>query len=245
MAEAKTEQTEKRKAKVTTGLGALDTMLGGLPNGIIILLVGEPGSGSDIFAQQILHAQASKGDAKVAYLTVEKPPDDIQSDMTVRTWEVDNLIGNGNWQFIDGFTPRVNVSKGNAGPKAVLDLLTKNLLSSVKDDRWTAIDSLSYFLANFELKDVISVLDDLIMEARERGGLHFLLAVPGLQDNRTLASMSHLVDGVFEFKLREDQSDPLGEMRIKKLRKAEHVTRLIPYRIGPNGLVIETAKRIA
>jgi len=49
MAEAKTEQTEKRKAKVTTGLGALDTMLGGLPNGIIILLVGEPGSGSDIF----------------------------------------------------------------------------------------------------------------------------------------------------------------------------------------------------
>lgn len=245
MAEAKTEQTEKRKAKVTTGLGALDTMLGGLPNGIIILLVGEPGSGSDIFAQQVLHAQASKGDSKIAYLTVEKPPDDIQSEMTVRNWEVDSLIGNGNWQFIDGFTPRINVSKGNAGPKAVFDILTKNLLNSVKDDRWTAIDTLSYFLANFEMKDVISVIDDLILEARERGGLHFLLAVPGLQDDRILASMSHLVDGVFEFKLRADQSDPLGEMRIKKLNKAEHVTRLIPYRLGPNGLVIETAKRIA
>ncbi|MFQ6011145.1 MAG: RAD55 family ATPase, partial [Nitrososphaerales archaeon] len=190
MADAKVEQTEKRKPRVTTGLGALDTMLGGLPNGIVILLVGEPGSGYEIFAQQILHAQASTGGSKVAYLTVEKPPDDIQSDMTVRNWEVDGLIGNGSWSFLDGFTPRVNVSKGNAGPKAILDLLTNNLLNSVKEDRWTAIDTVSYFLANYEIKDVISVLDDLILQARERGGLHFLLAVPNLQDDRTLASMS-------------------------------------------------------
>ncbi|MCH8022385.1 MAG: hypothetical protein IH932_01385 [Thaumarchaeota archaeon] len=245
MAEAKVEQTEKRKSKVMTGLGAFDTMIGGLPNGIIILLVGEPGSGYDIFAQQVLHAQASKGESKVAYLTVEKPPDDIQNDMIVRNWEVDSLIGNGSWKFLDGFTSRINVSKGNAGPKAVLDILTKNLLNSVKEDRWTAIDTISYFLANFEMKDVISVLDDLILEARERGGLHFLLAVPKIQDDRALAAMSHMVDGIFEFTLRADQSDPLGDMRIKKLRKAEHVTRLIPYRIGPNGLVIETARRIA
>jgi KaiC/GvpD/RAD55 family RecA-like ATPase len=52
-----------RKAKMLrTEIKGLDeTIEGGFPEGSIILLLGDPGTGIDTFAQQILYRQALRG----------------------------------------------------------------------------------------------------------------------------------------------------------------------------------------
>jgi len=75
-----------------TGIDALDRMLGGIPNGSVIVLHGRPGSGFEIFAQQILYNKANSNEGKAHYFTIEHPTEDITSEMYSRNWDVDSLI---------------------------------------------------------------------------------------------------------------------------------------------------------
>lgn len=230
---------------VSTGISALDSMTGGFPNGSVILMAGEPGSGHEIFAQQILYSKAVSNEAQATYFAVERPIEDISSEMLGRQWDVDALMGHKSWEYVDAYSVRQNVIKGAAGAKVLLDLLEDRLSKSIKDGRWTAIDTFSHFILNYDEKDVIPILDDVIGQARERGGLHMLLAVKGLHDQKDLLRFAHHLDGYFEFNLASEESDPIGTIRIRKLRRASHMIRNIPYRITEEGLVIETAVRIA
>jgi len=226
-----------------TGIEALDRMLGGIPNGSVVVLYGKPGSGFDIFAQQILYTKAGMGEAKSTYFTVEHPPEDIASEMASRRWDVNTLIEDGRWEFIDAYTLRTNIRKGVAGEKVLLDILTF-YRSAVSRGVWSALDTISYYFLNYDEKDVMGHIDDIISQAREHVGLHFLLLVEGLHDSKTVTSLAYISDGLLTFGLNPDQSEAAGILRIEKLRKADYVTRLIPYRITDTGLVIETAVRM-
>ncbi|MCK5159674.1 MAG: recombinase RecA, partial [Candidatus Heimdallarchaeota archaeon] len=48
---------------ITSGIAGFDVAIGGkgIPDGSLILLLGEPGSGHEIFALQMLHSQAKAG----------------------------------------------------------------------------------------------------------------------------------------------------------------------------------------
>lgn len=226
-----------------TGIDALDRMLGGIPNGSVVALLGRPGSGFDIFAQQILFTQAESSGAKALYFTVEHPIEDITSEMVSRNWNVDDLIEKNKWEFFDAYTIRANIRKGEVGPKVLLDSL-KEYSKKMNQEVWSVLDTFSYYILNYENKEIMAIVDDIIANARENGGLHFLLIVEGMLDTKTIANISHLTDGLFKFNLDESQSDALGVIRIDKLRKVDYVTRMIPYRIITDGLSIETSVRI-
>lgn len=226
-----------------TGIDALDRMLGGIPNGSVIVLHGRPGSGFDIFAQQILFTQANSNGAKALYFTVEHPIEDITSEMISRNWDIDKLTEKNKWEFFDAYTIRSNIRKGVAGPKVLLDSL-KEYSKKMNQEVWSVLDTFSYYILNYESKEIMEVVDDIIANARENGGLHFLLIVEGMLDTQTITNISHLTDGLFKFNLDESQSDPLGVIRIDKLRKVDYVTRMIPYKITADGLSIETSVRM-
>lgn len=219
-------------------------MVGGIPNGSVILLTGRPGSGFDIFAQQALYNSSRDGNCRVLYVTVDRPPEDIETEMTSRKWDVRSLLADKKWDFLDAYTIRNNVRKGVAGSKYLLDTLT-GIPSTLQVGTWSAIDTLTYLLESLDYKDFMSVLDELIRNAREKGGLHFLLLVQGLQEPKVTTSIAHMADGLINFRLDPQQTEAYGNLRIVKLRMAHHVTRLIPYRIVENGLSIETVTRVA
>jgi len=226
-----------------TGIDALDRMLGGIPNGSVVSLYGRPGSGFDIFAQQILFTQASLNGAKALYFTVEHPIEDISNEMISRGCDVDNLAEKKKWEFFDAYSIRSNIRKGLVGPKVLLDSL-KEYAKKLNQEVWSVLDTFSYYILNYENKEIMEIVDDIISKARENGGLHFLLIVEGMLDTQTIANISHLTDGLFKFTLDESQSDALGVIRIDKLRKVDYVTRMIPYRITETGLTIETSVRM-
>jgi len=232
----------RRGVKLFTGIESLDGILGGFPDGTVLLISGLPGSGFDIFAQQILYTASSTNNCNALYVAVDKPPLEVESEMVERGWRVDAL-DEKKWEFLDAYTVKQNVLKGVTGVKSFTDLF-KGLPSLIKEGRWLAVDTLSSFIEALRFEEVLEVLGELVEKARDNGGLHLLLVVEGLHDEKTLIKLTHTVDGLLNLTLESRYAEPIGLITVKKLRKMDHARRVISYRITENGLVVETATRI-
>ncbi|MCL4437166.1 MAG: RAD55 family ATPase [Thaumarchaeota archaeon] len=227
-----------------TGLETLDRMLGGIPEGSVVVLSGKPGSGFDIFAQQVLYSRVTTDGVKALYFTIEHPPEDVAAEMFSRNWNVEQLMEKKKWEFFDASTIRSNIRKGVASPKVLLsalDVYHKKLERNV----WSAMDTFSYYLMHYDLQEVMGYVDDIVSKAREVGGLHLLLTVEGMLDTQTITSLAYLTDGLWTFTLESERAEPVGTIRIEKLRRADYVPRIISYRIFDEGLSIETSTRIS
>jgi len=216
---------------------------GGFPNGSVLAILGEPGSGFDLFAQQVMFFKAKKGE-KVAYFTVDRPAEDVKGEMAIYGWNVEEFEGKL-WRFVDAYTPRQEVRRGMAGRRVIAEILVNQLPSAIEEGYYTVVDTFSYFLLFYELKDIIDMIETAIFHARRHGGLHLLLMIPGLHDRRALTTVAHFTDGLIEFNLNPEDVEASGSMRIRKLRKVHHVIRSIPYRITSEGITIETTMRVA
>ena len=218
---------------VKTWIEGLDEVLGGgLPDKSVILITGEPGSGYDILAQQILYQHALKND-KVVYFTAIRSFDALKEDFETFSWDVPPLEKTDQWVFVDIHTP------------SALQILREEIASKVEKGCWTLIDSLSYLLQTQKVDSILKTVELLLETARKHGGIHFLLLVQGMQNPQTEVTLQHLVDGVIEFTAQEVAGGIDRRMRMKKMRKTVYTPRLIPFRITERGIVIETAVRIA
>ncbi len=240
-----------------TGIDGFDEIMGGgLPEGNVILLVGEPGSGCDTFAQQVLFRKALDGQ-KIAYFTIEFLPDDIQEDMLTFGWRLDGVMNKDQWTFVDSYRAKrqgvmikIGGPEGSSMASATSDLgaltsLKSELSQKVEEKRWTAVQTLSHLLLMHDLKDVIDAVETYIGAVHNNGGLHFLLMVQGMHDPAVEVTLKHLVDGVVEFATKEIAGNIQGALRVSKMRKMKGASRLIPYSLSDRGIVIETATRIA
>lgn len=217
---------------VETQITELDGVLGGgLPDKSVILMLGEPGSGNDTLAQQIMYQHALK-EGKVTYLTTFRSPDVLTEDFETFGWMISPLKKAGHWTFI------------NVHASEALQILQKEIPMRLKEGCWTIIDSLSYLLLTQEYKPVIKTIQLLLDNTRKHGGIHFLLLTRGMHDSQTEITMQHLADGVIELTGQKVAGGIDRRIRIKKMKKAVYAPRLIPFSITKNGIVIETAVRI-
>ncbi len=239
---ARAAQATREQQKLTSGIEALDRVIGGFPIGSVVLLTGKPGSGYDLFAQQILYNAASAGKT-VTYLAVDRAPEDIIADMQSANLDLEQLVEGKKWKFLNGFETRLRIQQGDLGPKVLLDML-RAVSKSAKAGDWTVVDTLSKMMEYNGKGEAKSFLDDILLEAREGRGLHFLLAVEELHDQKTLASLAQACDGYIRLSLDETHSEPSGTIRIQKMRRANSVQRSMNYAIGADGITIETATRI-
>jgi len=203
-----------------------------LPEKSVILMTGEPGSGHDILAQQILYQNAVQGGI-VAYFSATRPPEALKEDFETFGWSIAPLQEKGNWMFFN-----VNVPD-------VIKVLTEKIPKVVAEGRWVLIDSLSYLILTQKFRSVIDMVELLLNSAREHGGVHFLLLTQKMHDSETETTMQHLVDGVMEFSAQEMAGGIDRRIRMKKMRRAVYEPRLIPFNITERGITIETTVRIA
>jgi len=205
---------------------------GGFPDKSVVLMTGEPGSGYDILAQQIVYHQALH-DEKVAYFSTSRAPATIREDLAAFGWDVAPLEGQGNWIF---------------HPVSVTDaiqVLTEKIPKAFSEGRWVLIDSLSYLILTQKYHSVVKTVELLLDSAHKHGGIHFLLLTQKMHDTETETTMQHLADGVLEFSAEETTVGVDRRIRIKKMRRAVCESRLIPFNITEHGISIETAVRIA
>jgi len=211
----------------------LDEMLGGgLPDKNVVLMTGEPGSGYDILAQQIMYQHALHNE-KMAYFSTSRLPETLREDLATFSWNVTPLEEQGTWIFH-------NVSTTDA-----IQILAEKIPQAISEGRWVLIDSLSYLVLTQKYGSVVKTVELLLDSARKHGGIHFLLLTQKMHDVETETTMQHLVDGVMEFSAQESTGGIDRRIRIKKMRRAVYEPRLIPFNITERGITIETAVRIA
>jgi len=216
-----------------TWIEDLDEVLGGgLPDKSVILVEGEPGSGHDLLAQQILYQCALKGE-NVAYFTTSVIPEILREDLETFGWNIQSLEKTGHWKFIHDHSAKV------------LQTIRNEITSRVGKTEWMIVDSLSYLLLTQEYKSVLELVELLLDETHKHGGIHFLLLTRGMHDSQTEISLQHLADGVMEIMTQEIAGGMDRRIRMKKMRKVVYCQRLIPFNITERGIVIETAVRIA
>jgi KaiC/GvpD/RAD55 family RecA-like ATPase len=210
--------------RVKTWIEGLDDVLeGGFPDKSVILFDGEPGSGHDLLAQQIMYYHALK-EGKVAYFTTNRSPDVLRDDFKTFGWEVPPLEKSDRWIFANDF---------------------KEIPLRIEQNCWTIVDSLSYVLLTQKLKSILDVIELLLKGAQKYGGIHLLLLTHGMQDSQNEATIQHLTDGTMEFLAQEIGGAVDRRIRIKKMTKAIYAQRLIPFHISEHGIIVETAIRIA
>jgi KaiC/GvpD/RAD55 family RecA-like ATPase len=210
----------------------LDEMLGGgLPDKSVVVMTGEPGSGYDLLAQQIIFQRALHGE-KIAYFSTSRSRDTIKEDLAAFGWDIAPLEEKGNWIHHQ-------VSAHDA-----INVLTEGMPKTVAEGRWVLLDSLSYLVLTQKYYSVVQIVELLLENARRHGGIHFLLLTQKMHETEIETTMQHLADGVMEFTAHETAGGIDRRIRIKKMRRAVYEPRLIPFNITERGITIETAVRI-
>lgn len=199
--------------QVTTGHAALDMALGGgLPVGSNILLHGPIGSGKSTLCRSFI-ASGLLLKERVMFIAVDDAPQLIRQTLDVVLpestvdFEEHNLF-----RLVDAY------SWGAGGAQsseryAVTGILELNQLSGVVQDAGVdlgqtvrnrlggrrVLDSISSLLINFELPSVQRFLAQVARNAVAFGGVStFFVLEEGTVDDKTLANIKYLMDGVVE-----------------------------------------------
>jgi flagellar protein FlaH len=213
--------------QVKTGIAGLDEfLLGGLP-ARVLLLVGTPGSGNEVFARQVAYARAKQ--AGVTYFTVNIAPEFVKEDMCAYGWDVTPLEKTGAWKFI-------SLTK----PEQMVDTVTRE----IKHRRTVVVDSISELLSTHKIEGAASLLRSMAVENREGEECHLVLLTEGMQDKKDETTMEHFAEGVIAFNTTWTADSIVRNIMIKKMRGTLIPTRRLPYNIGKKGFIIETAIRI-
>lgn len=230
----------------------------GLPNKTSIILHGPPGTGIRVFGQQFLFSGLQLG-AHCIYFTSERPSHEIMEDMKFYDWKVEEYVKKKQLFFIDAYTTKYeksysadieilkeivwDVGASNQLRMALTKYLEQFQKENVKQIR-CVIDSLSSLFRTENPEDVIDLFEIIQMAARKYGGIYFFILDRGVHDEQLVNTLLYLADGIFDFTTRERGSELEHVMRIQKLRNMIFSTKLIPYIISEEGLVVETTERI-
>ena len=211
-----------------TGILGLDEFLrGGLPPSIV-LLVGSPEKGHEMFARQVAFFRSKKNG--VTYFTVTKTPDAIKTSMAAYGLDTISLEKEGKWKII-------SLPKTFGPTKAAI-------INEIKKNRCVVLDSLSELLFYHDTKKVADLVNSMTDQNREIKELHLILLTKGMQDSKTEIALQHFADGVIKFEASWKSEGLVRNMLIQKMLGATVPTQSIPYSLDQKGLTIETSTRI-
>ena len=215
---------------VKTGVAGLDEfLLGGLPPKII-LLTGSPGSGSEIFARQVLFNRAKM--CSVTYFTVNVTAESIREDMAAYGWDTTPFEETGTWKF-----KSLKNTTASALPDTIID--------EMKQSRTVAIDSISELLLIHKIKDIANLVTAMTHQNRKSQDFHLLLITEGMQEPQAETTMNHFAEGSINFALTWSADSTMRHLIIRKMSGTVIPTRRLNYTLGRKGFIIETATRIS
>ncbi|MBU7022590.1 MAG: MEDS domain-containing protein [Theionarchaea archaeon] len=242
-----------------TGIKGFDIIMDkGLPDGTTIILHGPPGTGIRVFGQQFIYSGLQLG-AQCIYFTSERSSSEIKDDMKFYDWDVDKYVEKKQLTFIDAYTTRYEKSYSqdldifkelvwDVGASNQLRLALSKHLEQMTGQKGSEIrcmiDSLSSLFRTENPEDVIDLFEIIQMDAKKYGGIYLFILDKGVHDERLVNTLLYLADGIFDFSTRERGSELEHVMRVQKLKNMIFSTKLIPYIISQEGVVVETTERI-
>jgi circadian clock protein KaiC len=216
--------------KISSGLPALDALLGGgLHGGTTMLLMGPAGSGKSALAAQYVCAAADRGDKAAMFLF-----DEGIATLLARTagLGIDLQRNRDAGQVLIQQVDPVEMGPGE---------FVHTVRRAVERDRArvVVIDSLNGYLMSVPGDDCLAQIHELFTYLRMQGVLTFVIvAQHGLVGDtmETPVDLSYLADTVMLLRYFEAMGEVRQAISVVKKRTGVHERTIREYRIGPNGL---------
>lgn len=234
----------------TTGIAGLDAQLGGgIPRGSTILVIGDPGNGLPLFAEQFAGGGLEAGE-DVQYYAYDRPVANLRKSIM-------SFILRGNDKkaqltIHDGYSPQFGQGSrtrdANALPVTLGDSLPAMLdtLHSQAADRpyRFVVESLSALVRDGNEHEVLDFARNVTYLGHELDGIHMLTLVRGLHPPAFETHLRHLATGVIEFGSERKGFGIYNYLTVTKLLDVRDPVKILLWKETDKGLWFESTKRV-
>ncbi|MDH4123161.1 MAG: RAD55 family ATPase [Thermoplasmata archaeon] len=238
----------------TIGIPALDRHLGGgVPKGFTILVVGRPGAGTEFLAKQF----ASTGDAQTTYFTTTERDQDIISVMKQHGWKTSIKIFNIGVKYYETILEkRLEISKYRQEGLRYEDIKKHksdeiaheiNYLTSLAYEISklptpfrVVVDSLDFFLENYEASEVLSALRTIKAHTQHSESLSLITLLKNVHEPRVQSSIEDMADMIIELERETVQHEVKKFLIIQKFRNNPGLVGSMPCIFGPSGIQLQS-----
>lgn len=192
----------KRYRTSLQGFEHLENLMGGhLPRASSILLLGDPGSGKTLLANQLLWDELESG-KQCTLLSYDAFPEDVEARMKDFGWDIIPYLRKGRLKILDCYSGLTGEGHGAIRDPSDLTELNIQITSFIAKAKGGAVtlvlDSLTPIFNGADAKQAISFIQTIGAKVKKTGGLLLMTASQGAVPADPLAKIKSTVDGIIE-----------------------------------------------
>src|SRR6266487_1879684 len=211
-------------SKLPSGITGLDSMLaGGFPEGKVILVLGEPGTGKTILCSQFLHWGAAEKNEKGIFIGMNEPKARLTTEMRELGMDFERLESTGKFGYVDATEVRRIPEQARVGriPVGGRELGLVNLIDLVQEGidklspRRVVVDSISDLVFRFpNLEERRPAVLDIVEVLQSTGTTCLLTSeLPSTGVDRVLQPEEYLGEGVILLRMLKDGARSLQVLK--------------------------------
>ena len=233
------QEPPEEVVRIPIGIGLIDDIVpAGIPSPMMLLLMGDPGSGKRELCLEFV-ARRLRSDQRVVYLTLEQSPEEIRASLSAMP-DLGKLKGSlsrperlPDLVMIDCYSPQIGVVSDEglfADPNNLSELsIAVSKALENRNHGLFVLDSLDTLILKRGLTSSLELIRTLRAKARAaRFDSIITLNRQGFP-TAILAAVQESVDGVFEMKVQEEPTGLTRYFRVPKLRGGLHHTAWTKY----------------
>ena len=214
------------------GVSNLDSIIGGIPRGYVILLAGNPGSGKTTFAAQFLYSGLLRNESGL-YISFVEPKQEFYRHMSKLGFEFEKFEKENLFTYIHVPTPSTKLSS---------NVLIEQILRIVEEKgiKRLAIDSISAITDVLGIVESRSLLSNLISMVIKPSKITSVL-IAELPFGRQVIGYGFeefLVDAIFILKVVKRRGKFRRFIEIRKFKDFELPRTKFEFQIRKGGLVL-------
>lgn len=226
-------------SKVPTGIPGFDQLIqGGFNRGSMNLISGITATGKSIFAIQFIMNGILQFNEVGIYLSFDEQRVNVFNNMKTFGWDLQKLEDEGKFNFVN-YNPSQLQHMLNEGGGLLDSLMSKTNAKRI------VIDPISSFLAmsssEFDKREQLIALFKML----EKSGVTTLMTsgyspIIGTESSTSSLSLHFTVDSITQlYYLQQGSGSERQRMlEIYKMRATNHVTKVVPFNIGTNGIQV-------
>jgi KaiC/GvpD/RAD55 family RecA-like ATPase len=238
--------------KLPTGISGLDSLVdGGLSEGRIVLILGEPGTGKTIFCSQFLHYGASEKDEKGVFIGMNEPQTRFMGEMAALGMDFQSLEKQGKFSYVDATEVRRIPEQAKVGriPVGGRELGLVNLIDMIQDaiqkvaPKRVVIDSISDLIFRYPaVEERRPVVLDIVETLTATGATCLMTSeLNNTSLDRALQPEEYLAEGVILLRIMRGGTRTI---QVSKMRGSKVDIKPRPYSIKDSGIEVYSTEEV-